>query len=385
MNIVVASKGSPENVKTWSGIPYYVYKVLEQKGHVVTGINLVDPVEPWYYNWYRRITYKLSKKWFWAEMEPYMLKKMAKQFDEEVERIKPDAVVLFHGHFLAYTTFDVPTAIIHDTTFAQIITYYPEFELTSGSIAMGNLAYRLGLERAKFAIFSSAWAAKSAIDDYNTPASKVYTIPLGANLSSIPDAEGVKSWIADRSEKEVCSFLFLGIDWERKGGPDTLRFIAELNRTGVKSRLTVAGCQPEIPTDLQPYVDVVGFLRKNVAEEAQKLETLLIESTALLLPSLAECYGCVYCEANAFGLPVLGRDTGGVSEIINDGVNGLLMSNGESPEAFAHRWANCWIDRTAYFALATNARLEFDQRLNYDVFVDRMTAVFIDVQETKLT
>lgn len=385
MKIVIASKGNPTNVKTWSGIPYYIYDALQKKGHDVEGISLDDPKEPWYYDWYRRVNYKLSKKWFWSEMEPYMLKKIASQFNREVERVNPDAVILIHGHFLAYTTFKQPTVIIHDTTFAQIINYYPEFRrLADRTINQGNSMYQRSLERATAAVFSSSWAAQSAIADYNTEASKVYTIPFGANLSSIPQAEAAGRWIIDRAQDEICRLLFLGIDWERKGGPEALRFVAELNRAGIKSSLTVVGCFPDIPADLTAYVNLVGFLRKDVAEEAEQLERLLITSTALLLPSLAECYGCVFCEANAYGLPALGRDTGGVSEIIKDGVNGLLMSDDESPEAFASRWASLWRDRPTYIAISEGARREFDERLNYDVFVDRIGEILTE-KDDKLT
>lgn len=373
MKIVVASKGNPESVKTWSGIPYYIYKAFEKKGHDVSGVTLIDPREPWYYNLYRRIYYKLFKKWLWVEMEPYFLKEIARQFDKDVAAINPDIVVLIHGHFLAYTTFKQPTIIVHDTTFAQIIHYYSDFTaLADKTIRLGNEMYQRGLDRAAVAVFSSSWASQSALSDYKTPASKIHTVPLGANLSSVPKAENVGRWIDKRSKKDTCSFLFLGIDWERKGGPDALRFIAELNRKGIKSHLTVVGCSPEITAAHQHFVNQLGFLRKDVADDAKKLEELFIETTALLLPSLAECYGCVYCEANAYGLPALGRDTGGVSEAIRDGVNGLLMRTDESPEEFANRWADIWNNRTTYANLSTNSRLEFDQRLNYDVFVDKL-------------
>jgi len=95
----------------------------------------------------------------------------------------------------------------------------------------------------------------------------------------------------------------------------------------------------------------------------------------LIVPSLAECYGCVYCEANAYGLPALARDTGGVSEIIKDGINGLLLKSNEQPEDFALRWLNIWCDREKYLSLSLNAHVEFEKRLNYEVFVDKLELI----------
>ncbi|MCK8494279.1 glycosyltransferase family 4 protein [Spirosoma sp. RP8] len=376
MKIVVASKGDPNDIKTWSGIPYYIYKALEKKGHRVYGVNLLAPSEPWYYTLYKRIYYKLYKKWLWVEMEPYYLKKIAEQFDREVNAINPDLVILIHGHFLAYTTFKQNTVVVHDTTFAQIIDYYADFTvLTPRSIKNGNAVYQRGLDRATAAVFSSDWASQSALSHYRVDPSKIHTIPFGANLSQIPHTDHVEQWINNRLDANTCNFLFLGIDWERKGGPDALRFVIELNRLGIRSCLVIVGCQPDIPETSRQYVKLLGFLRKNVDDEAQKLEALFVSATALLLPSLAECFGCVYCEANAYGLPALGRDTGGVSEAIKEGVNGLLMKTDEAPEAFAQRWARIWYNKKVYSRLAESARREFDERLNYDVFINKLVYI----------
>jgi glycosyltransferase involved in cell wall biosynthesis len=375
MKIAIASIGDPCSVKTWSGIPFHIVEVLQKRGHEVHGIEIKKPSEPWYYQWLRRYYHHVKGKWFLAAVEERRMQQMAQQFDEDVAAIKPDVVLAIHGDILAYTTFKEPAVIIHDTTFASLLGYYPDFSnLTARSIKAGNKMYQDALDRAAAAVFSASWASDSALTDYHTPASKVYTIPLGANLKQEPSAAEVRQWIASRKH-ETCHFLFLGIDWRRKGGPDTLKFVAALNKQGIASHLTIVGCNPDIPAEYQSFVTLAGFLRKDVPEEAQKLEALLKTSHALILPSLAECYGCVYCEANAYGLPALGRDTGGIPEIIKDGLNGLLLGQNESAEAFARRWATIWKDENAYVAMSQQARTQYEERLNYDVFAAKLEAV----------
>ncbi|WP_162343322.1 glycosyltransferase family 4 protein [Cyclobacterium salsum] len=380
MKIAIASKGDPFDMKTWSGIPAHICDYLRGGGHTVYNIDLKYPKEPWHYNWYRRYYHRLFKKWFLSDVEPYILKRIAKQLDDKVAEFSPDVVIVIHGDFLAYSSFKQPSIIIHDATFASLLNYYPAFTgLTKRSVKAGNLMYQRALNRADAAIYSSDWASRSAIKDYKIGAHKVTTIPFGANIIEIPNSKTVRNWINKRADQGSCNFLFLGVDWERKGGPDGLKFVVELNRIGVKAKLFVAGCSPKIDPQDERFVVKLGFLRKDVKEEAEKLEQLLINSHALLLPSHAECYGCVYCEANAYALPALGRETGGVSEIIKDGVNGLLMNFDESPECFAGRWTKVWEDRSRYVKLSLNSRIEFDERLNYQEFQRKLERILLDI------
>ncbi|QJD96948.1 glycosyltransferase family 4 protein [Mucilaginibacter robiniae] len=381
MKIAVASLGDPRSVKTWSGIPAHIIKALENRGHQIVAISLRKPAEPWYYNWLRRYYYNTQKKWFMAFVEKKVLQAIGQQFDQEVNQANPDVVLAIHADFLAYTTFKQPSVSIHDTTFASLLGYYKDFSsLTRRSIKAGNDMYQKALNKVDAAVFSATWASNSALNDYQVRASKIHTIPLGANLDHAPAMQDVQAWINRRADDEICRFLFLGVVWERKGGPDAVKFVAELNRLGIKSNLTVVGCKADVPAEYQQYVIQAGFLRKDVPAEAEKLNNLFQQSHALLLPSVAECYGCVYCEANAYGTPAIGRDTGGIPEIIKDGVNGLLMQVGETPQSLASRWVAIWRSKEAYQNISLSARAEFDNRLNYDVFCDQLETVINSVQ-----
>ncbi|MEH7239564.1 glycosyltransferase [Bacillus sp. JJ1562] len=47
----------------------------------------------------------------------------------------------------------------------------------------------------------------------------------------------------------------------------------------------------------------------------------------ILLSNYRESFGLVYLEANACGCPVIGREYGGVSEVINNNISGLLVKD----------------------------------------------------------
>lgn len=376
MRIAIASLGDPASVQTWSGIPATIIHGLRQRGHEILPITLHPPKEPWTYDWLRRYYFRTQKKWFMAAVEPHWLKAIARQLDEGVNRLKPELVLVIHGDWLAYASFECPACIIHDTTFASIVNYYPDFtNLTARSLRLGNEMYQNALNKARASFFSADWAARSAVVDYGTPQSKVFTIPFGANIEKAPTRSEVEQWIEARSETRTCNFVFIGKHWLRKGGPDALRFVAALRKKGVPCNLAIIGCSPEVPRVMSDFVTVMGFLKKELQSDDDKLTKTLVESHALILLSHAECYGCVYCEANAYGLPALGRDTGGVPEIIKDGINGLLMGNHESPEQLAERWAALWYDRFQYASFSHRAYNEYLSRLNREVYVDKLTGV----------
>lgn len=383
MRIAVTTLNDPKSVKTWSGTPAHIIAALEERGHEVISIPLRKPDEPWHFDWLRRLYFKMQQKWFLSDVEKEVLEDVGKQIDRAVAKANPDIVLVIHGDFLAYCTFRQPSIIIHDTTFASLVDYYPEFtNLTKRSVRAGNEMYQRALNKASAAVFSAGWASESATKDYAVDPKKIFTIPFGANLSKEPSDSDVESWIAKRMQATTCRFLFLGVRWDRKGGPDALRFVIQLNKLGIPSQLIIAGCSPTIDKDSEPYVQQVGFLSKDKPEESRLLETLLQSSQALLVPSVAECFGCVYCEANAYGLPVLARETGGIPEIVKDGVNGLLLQQGETPEALALRWARIYSDSDAYQHMSRNARSDFETRLNYRVFVEKLEAIAMPLVKT---
>lgn len=380
MKIAMASLGDPASVTTWSGIPLSIFRQLEKRGHEVIGIPLEKIREPWDFAWRRRVHHRLEGKWFLGAVEKRWLSKIARNLDDKVNEIKPDLVIAIHADWLAYASFNYPAIIIHDTTFDSILDYYPSFtNLCRRSIANGHEMYQRALDKCAAAIFSAEWATRSAISRYNLPSRKAFTIPFGPNLAYTPQKEEIYQWVSQRAATKSCEFVFIGTQWERKGGPEALEFVIELNRLGVRATLNIVGCSPWIQADQERFVHRYGFLRKEDPLHMKTLMGLLERSHALIVLSQAECYGCVYCEANAYGLPAIGRDTGGVAEIIRPGINGLLLQNGQTVQSLAEEFAVIWLDAGKYTALALSSYEEFQNRLSLDVFGDKFESVLDEV------
>ena len=192
---------------------------------------------------------------------------------------------------------------------------------------------RRAMQQADLMIFSSDWAAHSALNRYDADPSRVHVVPFGANLDS-PSDRTVADSIAAR-DLERCDLLFIGIDWERKRGEFALRILEELRAMDVDATLTMVGAPPPRGLSLPSGTRALGFLDKRDAEQVATLRSLLARAHFLLLPSLADCTPVAACEAFAFGVPVVAADVGGMTSIVNDGRNGVLLDPEAEPKAYA--------------------------------------------------
>ena len=136
---------------------------------------------------------------------------------------------------------------------------------------------------------------------------------------------------------------------------------------GVQAELTVCGCVP--PSNFShPRMKVIPFLDKNDKLQRKKLEKLLMQSDFLLLPTRGDCTPIVFCEASAYGLPVITANTGGVAGVIRDGENGFMLPFSARGAEYAEVIANVYREDQRYTDLVKSSRAAFEERLNWDTW-----------------
>jgi glycosyltransferase involved in cell wall biosynthesis len=213
-------------------------------------------------------------------------------------------------------------------------------------------------------LFSSQWAADSAVNYYDVDRTKIHVIPFGANIDEPPSAETIKSKIADRPRDKV-KLLFVGVDWVRKGGDFAIAVAGELNKRGLQTELNLVGSRPAM--ELPSFVRYHGFLSKSKPSEASRLNSLYSSSHFFILPTRAECCAIAFGEASSFGVPTVTTDVGGVSSAITSGLNGERFKLDEPPERWADYVSATWRDIERYNSLALSSLEEYSRRLNWRV------------------
>jgi glycosyltransferase involved in cell wall biosynthesis len=111
--------------------------------------------------------------------------------------------------------------------------------------------------------------------------------------------------------------LFVGGDWERKGGPTLVAAFREVLKVHPRARLTIAGV--EIDVDL-PNCTVLGKL--GLRELSQQYS----RASIFCLPTLLEPFGIVFVEAMLHRLPIVATHGGAVPDMVREGINGHLVA-----------------------------------------------------------
>jgi glycosyltransferase involved in cell wall biosynthesis len=341
----------PDDVTSWSGIPKSMAAALRGAGCEV------ELVDVGYITLLDRALGRLRRRL--PEREARVARRLAARIPSELLAFSPGSIAVAMRKGSVFWT---------DATFGAMVDFYPGAAgLSRRAIADGNALEQVALQNCAAAIYTSEWAARSAIDDYGADPAKVHVVAFGATVRRVPSREEIEHLVAAREEDPVLRLLFAGVDWVRKGGDKAIEVTRVLRDRGHDARLIVIGATPAVR---EAWVDVRGYLHgeRDAAEYARAYQ----EARFLLLPTTAECFGVVFCDASAYAVPSIATRVGGVPSAVRDGINGVLLDRDSDPHAFADA-----IESTLpnYRALALASRQEYERRLNWEVAGQQATKI----------
>jgi len=370
MKLLYACSDNASDPHLWSGTVWNCRQALVRSGLEVEAFDRI----PFscslslrlLHQWYKRRGQKLH----YLQIEPSILRRAARRIEQRFA--KGDCAAVFTPGtgvpVYAYVSANVPVYTYLDASKRDWIqTYFGLNTLCPRSQRQVDTVDRAGFANNRLNFFSSDWAATQAALDYDVPSNRVAVVPFGANLAEPPSHEEVTTWITTRSRQEF-RLLFLGKEWERKGGPEAMALVRELNRLGVPAKMDIVGCNPP-PLDHadRHNVNLHGFIDHSQPAGREKFRALLVQTHALVFLSRAEAFGIALCEAAAFGVPALASPVGGIPTIIHEGINGWFATAPYDATSAATTLAKVWREPERYARIALGARMEFENRLNWDV------------------
>jgi glycosyltransferase involved in cell wall biosynthesis len=369
-HLLLATTEDPFNIKSWSGIPYSLRSALERQVERVTVFTPPRPKRA-QLDVVKRVLFGADKFPLW--MTKATLKQNAKAVQAEIARAKPDAVLSISSQCVAYLAKPgVPVFLFSDAPYQAFCETYAEWKkppLRIGRFAVDEA--RVG-RRLDGLCFGSAWACEEARRLYELESDeRLHVTPLGANW--VPDLK--REEILRRIDERIArlagdglELLYVGKDWERKGGPLAVQVAAKLREAGCKVRLHVVGCRPELGEAAGPdgFVTVHGLLFQNDPEQSARLGELFLRSHFLIVPTLAECFGIVFAEAQAFGLPPISRAVHAVPSIVLDAETGMLFDRDAPAEEYVRRIVALTANPEEYRKIAERGRSWYEEGLTWD-------------------
>jgi glycogen synthase len=155
------------------------------------------------------------------------------------------------------------------------------------------------------------------------------------NIEIIPNPINYNEWkieikdYCNNTSSEIKKVFFAGTVVKAKGAKDLFNAVSLLRKKGLKVELNLAGRWGDFGRSmnkrlnqemkLSEWVKLLG----NISRE--ELRYYYSSSSVVCFPSWWEAYGIVCIEAMACGALVIGTSAGGMSEIIEDEVDGFLV------------------------------------------------------------
>jgi glycosyltransferase involved in cell wall biosynthesis len=180
---------------------------------------------------------------------------------------------------------------------------------------------KLGLVSADLVVVNSA-AVEKEIRAHDLPIRRVDIVPNGVDLETFRPGD---DWPNDGGY-----VLFVGRLVPQKGVTFLLQALSVVLQRCPETRLVIAG-DGELDLFLKRIARHLGIPHRVKFVDwktGPDLVELYQQAKLVVVPSCYEPFGIVALEAMACGRPVIASSTGGLVEIVNDGVDGFLVEVG---------------------------------------------------------
>lgn len=215
---------------------------------------------------------------------------------------------------------------------------------------------------ASFVAPMSQQAARSLESDFDISSDRIVVTPPAIDV----DLFSGQKWTPDMPR-----LFFVGNDWQRKGGPELLRWY----RQYFSGR-----CELHIVGDVgASHQADSGIIFHGPVPRAVLARDLLPSAIALVLPSRLEMTPWVVVEAAAAGVPIIASDVGAVRETVREGKTGFLLHPGSAEVDFVQAVEALLADPALVTQLGSNARAHVRETNLRDVVLGRLFERLIEI------
>ncbi|MFH0771716.1 MAG: lipopolysaccharide heptosyltransferase II [Candidatus Omnitrophota bacterium] len=242
----------------------------------------------------------------------------------------------------------------------------------------------------KFVIAISQVIARHMMEDFKVPYRRLRLVYRGVNLDKFTYKEPSESFSASGAPISRGEFTIgiIGRLSPIKGHTFFLRSVGKAVKFFPRLKVLIVGDalpdKADYKRELEDLTRKLG-LGRNVEflGRREDIPDILSRLDLLVLATITqEGFGRVIIEAFASGVPVLATSVGGVTEIIRNGDNGLLVASGD-PQAMSDAIVKALKDRRLAKNLAVRARKDVEERYNLEKMAAETVKVYKEALEAK--
>ena len=194
---------------------------------------------------------------------------------------------------------------------------------------------------------------------------KISVIPFGIDVEMFRPAK-------QNPKHDQLSLLYAGSLYPLKGVPCLIQAVAEAEEYGLRIKLNIAGEGAQKP-ELAALTRKLGIEKDVIflgAVPYADMPRLYQDCDVYCFPTLGEPFGKAMIEAMACGKPVIASRIGGPTEVIQNGVNGILVPPG-NVEELAEEIVLLENDENARRRIGEKARETILKRFSWKVVADK--------------
>jgi len=341
---------------------YHFFYFLAHRHKIVEVLNSILPFPYRVQNAIRNFCPNRSKRSQKLHKNIWSFIKKSQLCECEIRKLKDDIDIIFQigclsspyiGHILK------PYYVYIDSTMRMAEREYPiwapfdSIKERDSWISLEKNVYR----NAKRVFTMSEYTKNVLTRDYGINESRVKTVYAGLNRYEVPEFD-------KKYDKRI--ILFVGRNFERKGGFTILRALKEVKKQIKDVTLIIVGCKPEVDA---PSVIVKSFVKRG------ELLSLYRDASVFVMPSMYEPFGLAFLEAMAHKMPCIGSTKNAMPEIIKENETGFLIPPGDY-KALVDRVVFLFRNEDVMKKMGRKGWSRVKEMFTWDRVVSRMTNQF---------
>jgi glycosyltransferase involved in cell wall biosynthesis len=291
--------------------------------------------------------------------------------------LRQEKVDIFHAHLYEPSIVGLWAAVLARTPYRVMTRHHSNYLTRMNKnfhIKLDKMCTRLSHR----VIAVSEHTAEHLIETEGAPREKIEVVLNGIDFDRVQvSGDDAREKIRKEFDADDSHLILIAARFHPEKGYYYLFDAVPILKEKVKKpfKLLIGG-RGGFEKDFRDYVtrlqcdDVVRFLgfRKDIAD-------LMTGVDLFVLPSLAESFGLVLTESIYLGTPVVATRVGGIPEIVEDGVDGILVPPANH-EALADTIADLLNNEEKRKALSGNGREKIVQKFQFQEMVRNYERVY---------